>query len=85
MNSSELLEVGIELLFLGMGSVFAFLILLVIVTTLMSKIIVRYYPEPVAAPASKSTGSKAAPAAIDEQTIAVISAAISQHRARRRT
>ncbi len=84
MNSSDLMEEGLELMLLGMGSVFTFLILLVILTTLMSKVIGRYFPEPVAAPAMKAaTKSKGKPGEVDEQTIAIISAAIRQHRARR--
>lgn len=85
MNSSDLMEEGVELMLLGMGSVFIFLILLVILTTLMSKVIGRYFPEPIAAPAGQKAAAKPAGKAgeVDEQTIAIISAAIRQHRARR--
>lgn len=85
MNSSDLMEKGVELLLLGMGSVFIFLILLVVVTTLMSKAIGRYFPEPIAVPAGKKSAAKpqGKSGEVDAQTIAVISAAIRQHRARR--
>ena len=85
MNSSDLMEEGVELMLLGMGSVFIFLILLVVVTTLMSKVIGRYFPEPIAAPAGRKSAAKPQKKAgeVDAQTIAVISAAIRQHRSRR--
>ncbi|TVP89378.1 MAG: hypothetical protein EA348_08310 [Pseudomonadaceae bacterium] len=84
MNSSDLMEEGVELMLLGMGSVFIFLILLVVLTTLMSKVIGRYFPEPIAVPAGKAAAKPKGKAGdVDEQTIAIISAAIRQHRARR--
>lgn len=82
MNSTELLMEGVELMALGMGSVFVFLIMLVMVTTLMSKVLGRFFPE--ALPAPKAAPRMApAPAAVDPETLAVIGAAIKQHRARR--
>ncbi|SDU17582.1 OadG family protein [Halopseudomonas salegens] len=84
MNSSELMEEGVELMLLGMGSVFVFLIMLVVIVTLMSKVLGRYFPEPVAVPAGRSAAKpKAGAGDVDEQTISVIRAAIRQHRARR--
>jgi len=80
MNSNELLMEGVELMALGMGSVFVFLILLVMVTTVMSKVLGRFFPE--AAPAPKPAPRTAA-AAVDPETLAVIGAAIKQHRDRR--
>ena len=51
MQGSELLQEGLALMGLGMGFVFVFLTILVISVTLMSKLIDRYQPVPVAAPA----------------------------------
>ena len=42
MTTSNLMTEGINLMLLGMGFVFVFLTVLVIVTTLMSKVITRY-------------------------------------------
>ncbi|BBM06226.1 hypothetical protein HAALTHF_52780n [Vreelandella aquamarina] len=51
MQGSELLQEGLALMGLGMGFVFVFLTILVISVTLMSKLIDRFQPAPVAAPA----------------------------------
>ncbi len=84
MNSSDLLMEGVELMALGMGSVFIFLILLVFVTTLMSKFLSRFFPEALPVPKPAAKPSAAAPA-IDSELMAVIGAAIKQHRSRRRS
>ena len=68
---TPLLTSGIELMLVGMGTVFVFLSLLVLATTLMSKIVAR------AAPVTASA------AATDTVPIAVISAAIAHHRKNR--
>lgn len=82
MTSSDLVMEGVELMALGMGSVFAFLILLVIFTTIMSKLLGRFFPEkaPVAKAAPKL---KTASASIDPQLLRVIGEAVKQHRSRR--
>ncbi|AQZ95121.1 OadG family protein [Halopseudomonas phragmitis] len=84
MTSSDLLLEGVELMLIGMGSVFTFLVILVIATTLMSRILGRFFPEAAPAPAA-AAARPAAPAAVDAETIAVIGAAIKQHRAKRRS
>ena len=68
----------------GMGVVFTFLTLLVVVTTLMSYLTNRYFPvaEPET-PSQSSAGSAAAPAIQDPQLIAVLSAAIREFKSRR--
>ena len=82
MESTNLVLEGVELMLLGMGAVFSFLILLVCCTSLMSVILSRYFPE--AAPAPKPVRKKpsAAPASVDPDVVAAIGAAIKQHRAR---
>ncbi|ACE83083.1 OadG family protein [Cellvibrio japonicus] len=74
-----LLEQGLELLVYGMGTVFVFLILLVYAVNLMSWIIATYFPEPEpqVAPHPKPN---IAQHPVDETTLAVIKAAIRQHR-----
>lgn len=82
MQDTELLQEGLALMGLGMGFVFVFLTVLVIVTTLMSKAIGRFFPEP-AVPASAA--DRRAPATRpDDDLMVVISAAVHRHRRRHR-
>ena len=83
MNSSDLLIEGVELMLLGMGSVFAFLIILVFVTSIMSRLIDRFVPVP--APVTKPVRKTSATDSVDPELLAVIGAAVKQHRARRRS
>ena len=53
MQDTQLLNEGLSLMALGMGFVFVFLTVLVITTTLMSRVIGRYFPEPVPVEAPK--------------------------------
>ncbi len=73
---------GIELMIYGMGTVVVFLALLVVATMAMSAFIARYFPE-----AEKATATvvvpKTALAVDDPELVAVISAAIHQHRSRK--
>lgn len=79
-----MLAEALELMMLGMGIVFGFLVLLVFSTTLMSLIINRYFQEPAAevlSPALHRTpGSADIP---DPHILAAIEAAIAEHRKRR--
>lgn len=78
----SLLQQGIELMIFGMGTVFVFLAVLVVVTTLMSFIVQRFFPETQAPAAPVTQASVAAPK--DEQLIAVISAAVHKYRSRQK-
>lgn len=60
---------GVELMLAGMGVVFIFLTVLVVATTLMSRIVIRYQP--------------AGSAEDNDEEIAAISAAIARHRGKR--
>ncbi len=74
----DIVAQGVELMLYGMGTVVVFLSLLVVITTLMSAILQRYFaePEPVAVvPAGESTP--------DAEVVAAVAAAIHQHRNRR--
>ncbi len=74
---TEMINAGIELMLIGMGIVFAFLALLVVVVNFMTTVIQRFFPEaPVTAisPASASTSHT------DAGVIAAISAAVHQYR-----
>ncbi len=80
MASSSLMSEGLTLMAAGMGFVFVFLTLLVYATCLMSKLVNKYAPEVVPAPAAPAA---VAPQAVDQsQLTAVIAAAIHQYRAR---
>ena len=63
---STLLDKGIELMLVGMGTVFVFLTLLVIMMTVMAQVITRLTP--------------AAEEAVSDEEVAAISAAIAQQR-----
>ena len=79
----SLISQGLSLLIYGMGTVMAFLALLVLVTGLLSRLLARYFPEPVVAPAPKRAAPAPVGAAPSPQIAAVITQAIAQHRARR--
>jgi len=74
-----MLDQGLTLMVYGIGSVFLFLTLLVLTTTVMSKLVKALAPAVVMA-AQQATKSNAA---IDDKTLAVIRAAITQHRSNR--
>ncbi|MCQ4346815.1 OadG family transporter subunit [Pseudomonas stutzeri] len=85
MTSGQLLLEGVELMLLGMGFVFTFLVLLIGAIRLMSQLIERFAPaapQPVAAPRV----AQPSPAVVeqpDAELLAAIQAAIHLHRARR--
>ena len=67
---SGLLEQGLTLMLVGMGTVFVFLTLLVAATSLMSALTARLSPPP------------AAESPVSDEEVAAISAAINRHRQR---
>ena len=75
-----LLQQGVDITLYGMGIVFLFLTLLVICTILMSKIVARFFPEATPMIAMANTTSED----FDPKLLAVIQAAIQEHRARTR-
>lgn len=84
MQGSDLLQEGLALMALGMGFVFVFLTILVICVTLMSKLIGRYQPASVAAPASRKGVKNTANDSQHGDVVAVISAAVHRYRSSRR-
>ncbi len=82
----SLLSQGFALLISGMGVVFVFLTLLVFCTRFMSFLVARYFPEPeeIIESSAPTAGSTAINNTVDKQVIAVIQAAISEHRSKRR-
>lgn len=78
----DIVSQGLELMVYGMGTVVLFLALLVLATTAMSSLLVRYLPEPEPPPvtARERTPGAAATGELDPGVVAVITAAIHQHR-----
>ncbi|MEA1604549.1 OadG family protein [Pseudomonas spirodelae] len=82
MTPSELLLEGVELMLFGLGFVFLFLVLLVMVIRVMSWVIGQFAakaPIPLAAPLAVKPSSDEPSADV----LAAIQSAIHQHRARR--
>ncbi|MBF8222332.1 OadG family protein [Halomonas sp. 328] len=80
MLDTELLQEGLALMGFGMGFVFVFLTVLVISTTLMSRVVNRLVPVP-----EPKAPTPAAPARQDdEELLAVMSAALHRYRQRHR-
>ncbi len=88
MTPSELISEGSSLMLFGMGFVFLFLTLLVLVTGLMSGIINRFFQEPAPATSHRTHLSSESRSGLspgseqDSELVAVISAAIQMHRNR---
>lgn len=74
---------GLNLMLVGMGVVFAFLVLLVYMVGLMSKAVVRWAPEEAApiAPAARQSPDPAPAAPVDPAILPVIREAVRLHRA----
>ncbi len=64
---------GVELVLVGMGTVFAFLTILVVMMTLMSNVVMRMERDEVSTPA-EGQGS------VDTVLVAAVTAAIRKHR-----
>lgn len=74
-----LMQQGVELMLFGMGTVFVFLALLIIATTIMSAVLRHFVPpEPAVMPPTRQVAGN------DQQLIAVITAAIHKHRSRKK-
>ena len=65
--TNNLIDEGLRLMLVGMGTVFVFLTLLVVVTTLMSRIVIRIQARAIAS-------------GITDEEVAAISAAVMLHR-----
>ncbi|BBM02728.1 OadG family protein [Microbulbifer sp. GL-2] len=73
-----LFQQGLDITLFGMGIVFTFLLLLVIGTSIMSRVIARYFPE-----AEPTTTLPSHTAGDNARLQAIIKAAIDQHRKKR--
>ncbi|WP_105104436.1 OadG family protein [Microbulbifer pacificus] len=79
----SLLQQGLDITLFGMGIVFTFLLLLVICTSIMSRAITRFFPEPEPVTTPVSGASPDDPST-DKRLRKIIEAAIAQHRNKRR-
>jgi oxaloacetate decarboxylase gamma subunit len=74
---------AIDLLVVGMGTVFSFLALLILATSLMSRFIGLVSRPENLPPSASSAPTPTPPNMEDQQLIAVISAALHKHRSRK--
>ncbi len=79
----DIVDQGLELMVFGMGTVLVFLTVLVIAIGLMSRIILRFFPETETPAGAAGPTKSAASGVADANLIAVISAAIHRYRARK--
>ncbi|MFA7553429.1 MAG: OadG family protein [Spongiibacteraceae bacterium] len=76
----SLVQQGVELMLYGMGTVFVFLVVLILATTAMSSLMQRFVkPEQIPLPPQPRGNPHQAK---DEQLVAVITAAIHKYRSR---
>ncbi len=74
----SLIQQGVDMMLYGMGTVFTFLIMLVVAISLMSRVVAKFFPAAPFVP--MKTGETAEP--VDALTAKIIQAAIAKHRAR---
>ena len=74
---NEMMSSGLELMLIGMGIVFAFLTMLVVLVNIMSSMIQRFFPE---VPVTAVTPASALTSHTDARVIAAITAAVHQYR-----
>ena len=79
MATDVVIQQGADLMLFGMGIVFVFLTMLVIVTTLMSRLVQRWFPEKELAAAT----NKESDSGVDDRVVAIIQAALDKHRSRK--
>lgn len=78
----SLMSQGISLLITGMGTVVVFLGVLVVLTTLASRLISKYLPEPIVEPKPAAPRPVRASQPADPRVIKIIQQAIEQHRSK---
>jgi oxaloacetate decarboxylase gamma subunit len=73
---TNLIEEGVKFMFLGMGTVFTFLIIMILVINLMSFVIHKFFPEPQ----TVNNASVGDTQQDNKKIVAAITAAITHHR-----
>ncbi|MGS2723188.1 OadG family protein [Porticoccus sp. GXU_MW_L64] len=76
----SLIQQGTDLMLMGMGTVFVFLAILVVATTVMSLLVNRLSPEDLTSEVDAQPGSS--PATVDARVVNIIQAALDKHRGR---
>jgi oxaloacetate decarboxylase gamma subunit len=84
MEQVSLMQQGIDLMLFGMGTVFTFLVVLIGATVAMSALIKLVAGEPVVSPLQTSAIFSDTGKAEQGELVAVITAAIAQHRANKK-
>ena len=79
LSGDVLIEQGVDLMLYGMGTVFIFLTLLVIITALMSAVVQRWLPDD-----EMDVSSSKAESNVDARIVTIIEAALAKHRCRRK-
>jgi oxaloacetate decarboxylase gamma subunit len=74
---TNLVMEGVKFMFLGMGTVFIFLIIMIVFMNLMSYIVHKFFPEPQPSLETQQTGVKKDN---NKKIVAAITAAIKHHR-----
>ncbi|MGC6480870.1 MAG: OadG family protein [Porticoccaceae bacterium] len=77
---ASLISQGLDLMLYGMGTVFTFLTLLVGLTALMSRSVMRFSKEEPVAAGANSVNHQIHDSVVDKRIVKVIQAAIDQHR-----
>ncbi len=78
---SPIVADGLGLSAFGMGTVFTFLIVLIFATTIMSKLVTKFFPE---APAAPKKATALPTQGVDPQLLKVLAAAVKEHRSRQK-
>lgn len=78
--SPTLFEQGVEIMLFGMGTVIAFLTLLVIAMGLMSRLLTYFYPAANPPALSAAAPAPGAPQRESDELLVVITAAVHRHR-----
>ncbi len=77
---TTLIDQGLNLMLFGMGSVFSFLLLLVLATQVMSLLVNRWLPEELVSGNVAQASAGALSMTIDPKTVKAIQTAIDRHR-----
>ncbi|MGD9859720.1 MAG: OadG family protein [Marinobacterium sp.] len=78
----NLFSEGLTLMVFGMGFVFVFLTLLVFITSIMSRLIGRYLPEPAPKVVKARPQAAGVQAGNNDELIAVLTAAVHKYRSK---